>query len=115
MSMTTKSSAWSGTSRSTNPGSSSALSPRSALPPRGTDWVLFLLVGGPVQRRPQKREVGISTVRIAASESVALRTRPSRGLAERVRSWLRFAHTGEVYYGFVRQTVAGVASAGAMV
>ena len=41
MSMTTKSSAWSGTSRSTDPGFDSAALPRSALPPRGTpktDW-----------------------------------------------------------------------------
>ena len=36
----------------------------------------------------------------------------SRG--QRIRSWLRFAHTGEVY-GFVGQTIAGVASAGALV
>ena len=36
----------------------------------------------------------------------------SRG--QRIRSWLRFAHTGEVY-GFVGQTIAGVASAGAIV
>ena len=36
----------------------------------------------------------------------------SRG--QRIRSWLRFAHTGEVY-GLVGQTVAGIASAGAMV
>ena len=36
----------------------------------------------------------------------------SRG--QRIRSWLRFAHTGEVY-GVVGQTIAGVASAGAMV
>ena len=36
----------------------------------------------------------------------------SRG--QRIRSWLRFAHTGEVY-GVVGQTIAGAASAGAMV
>ena len=36
----------------------------------------------------------------------------SRG--RRIRSWLRFAHTGEVY-GFVGQTIAGIASAGAAV
>ena len=35
----------------------------------------------------------------------------SRG--QRIRSWLRFAHTGEVY-GFIGQTIAGIASAGAM-
>ena len=34
--------------------------------------------------------------------------------ARRLRSWLRFAHTGEVY-GFVGQTIAGIASAGAAV
>jgi uncharacterized iron-regulated membrane protein len=31
---------------------------------------------------------------------------------QRLRSWLRFTHTGE-YYGIVGQTVAGIASAGA--
>lgn len=36
----------------------------------------------------------------------------SRG--QRIRFWLRFAHTGEVY-GFVGQTIAGVASLGATV
>ena len=51
MSMTTKSSAWSGTSRSTNPGSSSALSPRSALPPRGKGFgAVDLLALSPVLR-----------------------------------------------------------------
>ncbi len=33
---------------------------------------------------------------------------------QRLRGWLRFAHTGEVY-GFVGQTIAGLASAGAAV
>ena len=32
----------------------------------------------------------------------------------RLRSWLRFVHTGE-YYGLTGQTVAGLASAGAVV
>ena len=36
------------------------------------------------------------------------------GRAARIRFWLRFAHTGEVY-GVVGQTIAGVASAGATV
>jgi uncharacterized iron-regulated membrane protein len=33
---------------------------------------------------------------------------------QRLRGWLRFAHTGEVY-GFVGQTIAGLASLGAAV
>ena len=36
----------------------------------------------------------------------------SRG--QRIRYWLRFAHTGEIY-GFFGQTIAGIASAGATV
>jgi uncharacterized iron-regulated membrane protein len=36
----------------------------------------------------------------------------SRG--QRIRFWLRFAHTGEVY-GFIGQTIAGIASVGATV
>jgi uncharacterized iron-regulated membrane protein len=32
----------------------------------------------------------------------------------RARTWLRFVHTGE-YYGLIGQTIAGVASAGAVV
>lgn len=47
----------------------------------------------------------------------ALTARASSQPASRgqpIRSWLRFAHTGEVY-GFVGQTIAGIASAGSMV
>ena len=35
----------------------------------------------------------------------------NNSLGRRMRSWLRFAHTGEVY-GLVGQTVAALASAG---
>ena len=38
----------------------------------------------------------------------------SYDLGRRIRSWLRFVHTGE-YYGLVGQTIAGIASAGAAV
>ena len=36
---------------------------------------------------------------------------PTQSRGQRLRSWLRYAHTGEVY-GIVGQTVAGLASLG---
>jgi uncharacterized iron-regulated membrane protein len=43
---------------------------------------------------------------------VARRGHADLSSGQRLRGWLRFAHTGEVY-GFVGQTIAGLASAGA--
>jgi uncharacterized iron-regulated membrane protein len=54
-------------------------------------------------------EIDRGTGRIVSRKGYA-----SLGPGRRLRSWLRFAHSGEVY-GFVGQTVAGLASAGAVV
>jgi len=45
---------------------------------------------------------------------VAREGHADQSLGSRLRGWFRFAHTGEVY-GFVGQTIAGIASAGAVV
>ena len=39
---------------------------------------------------------------------------PTYSRGQKLRSWLRYAHTGEVY-GFAGQTIAGVASLGGVV
>ena len=60
--------------------------------------------------QPQKR--GTLTVDRATAEVVKWETFESLSPGRRLRSWLRFAHTGE-FYGLTGQTVAGLASAGA--
>lgn len=64
--------------------------------------------GGQPARR-SKIEIDPTTGEIVAREGHA-----DLSLGRRARGWLRFAHTGEVY-GFVGQTIAGLASAGAAV
>lgn len=62
--------------------------------------------------QPQKR----TTLTLNRSTGEVEKTEPfsSFDSGRRVRTWLRFVHTGE-YYGLLGQTVAGVASAGATV
>jgi uncharacterized iron-regulated membrane protein len=61
--------------------------------------------------QPQKR----STLTVARSGDVERHeTFSSFDAGRRLRSWLRFVHTGE-YYGIPGQTIAGIASAGAAV
>jgi uncharacterized iron-regulated membrane protein len=62
--------------------------------------------------QPQKRQtltIDRATAAIAKNE-----TFESLSPGRRVRSWLRFAHTGE-FYGLAGQTVAGIVSAGGAV
>jgi uncharacterized iron-regulated membrane protein len=62
--------------------------------------------------QPQKRQtltIDRATATIAKNE-----TFESLSPGRRVRSWLRFAHTGE-FYGLAGQTVAGIVSAGGAV
>jgi uncharacterized iron-regulated membrane protein len=61
--------------------------------------------------QPQKR----GTLTLNRKTGQPMRWEPFEALdaGRRLRSWLRFVHTGE-YYGLVGQTVAGVASAGAV-
>ena len=62
--------------------------------------------------QPQKRTTLTFNRASAAAEKTELFENLSPG--RRLRSWLRFVHTGEIY-GLVGQTVAGLASAGGVV
>ena len=62
--------------------------------------------------QPQKR-VTLSVDR-ATAELVTAERFGNSSAGRRARSWLRFAHTGEIY-GLAGQTIAGLASAGATV
>jgi len=62
--------------------------------------------------QPQKR--GTLTVDRTAPAPSRWETFDQQGPGRRLRSWLRFAHTGE-YYGLAGQTVAGLATAGGAV
>ena len=59
--------------------------------------------------QPQKR--GTLTLNRSTAEIVRWEPFASLSTGRRIRSWLRFAHTGEVY-GLVGQTIAGLVSAG---
>lgn len=59
--------------------------------------------------QPQKR--ALLTLNRRTGEVQRWETFSSYELGRRVRSWLRFVHTGE-YYGWIGQTIAGIASAG---
>jgi len=62
--------------------------------------------------QPQKR----GTLTIARDESATPKWEAfaDQSTGRRLRSWLRFAHTGE-YYGLTGQTIAGIVSAGGVV
>jgi len=62
--------------------------------------------------QPQRR----STLSLHRTTGEVVRWEPfaAQSAGRRLRSWTRFTHTGE-YYGLAGQTVAGIASAGAMV
>ncbi len=65
------------------------------------------------ERRPPRQTVVLST----ADASVVRVQRAQANVqspAQRARSWMRFAHTGE-QYGFIGQTIAGIASLAACV
>jgi uncharacterized iron-regulated membrane protein len=59
--------------------------------------------------QPQRRAT--LTLNTATAEVVRWEPFTSQSLGRRLRSWLRFTHTGE-YYGLIGQTIAGIASAG---
>ncbi len=60
------------------------------------------------ERRPPRQTVTLNT-----TDATVIRVQPpqtnAQTPAQRARTWLRFAHTGE-QYGFVGQTIAGLAS-----
>jgi uncharacterized iron-regulated membrane protein len=59
--------------------------------------------------QPQKR----ATLTLDRAGSGRLETFASLNTGRRIRSWSRFIHTGEAF-GLIGQTVAGIASAGAV-
>ncbi len=62
--------------------------------------------------QPQKR--GTLTIARDAGAVPVWETFADQSPGRRLRSWLRFAHTGE-YYGLFGQTIAGIVSAGGVV
>lgn len=62
--------------------------------------------------QPQKR--GTLTINQASGAVEKWETFADQSAGRRLRSWFRFAHTGE-YYGLTGQTIAGIVSAGGVV
>jgi uncharacterized iron-regulated membrane protein len=81
------------------------------LPPSAESPVVFTIDEG-TGGQPQKR--GTLTLNRPAADVVRWETFASLSRGRQLRSWLRFAHTGEVY-GLIGQTIAGLASSGAAV
>jgi uncharacterized iron-regulated membrane protein len=81
------------------------------LPATAESPVVFTIDKG-TGGQPQKR----GTLTLMRPGADILKWEPFASLSEgrQIRSWLRFAHTGEVY-GLVGQTIAGLVSAGAAV
>jgi uncharacterized iron-regulated membrane protein len=80
--------------------------------PGPDDGVMVFAIDLSPGGQPSKRST--VTVDRESCEVVSHARAVDEGLGRRLRSWLRFAHTGEVY-GVVGQTIAGLASAGAVV
>ena len=81
------------------------------LPSSAKAPVTFVIDGG-YTGQPQKRTT--LTVDRASGAVRSTESFDDLNLGRRLRTWLRFIHTGE-YYGLPGQTIAGVASAGAVV
>jgi uncharacterized iron-regulated membrane protein len=86
-----------------------AISIRLTAPPHAP---LALTIDGGYAGQPQKR--GTLTIDRSTSQVVKWETFDDLTPGRRLRTWLRFAHTGE-FYGISGQTVAGLASAGGAV
>jgi uncharacterized iron-regulated membrane protein len=79
--------------------------------PAESDAPVAFVIDGGYAGQPQKR----TTLTLDRSGAVqTAETFDELTLGRRVRTWLRFVHTGE-YYGLPGQTIAGVASLGAVV
>ncbi|HYI96764.1 MAG TPA: PepSY-associated TM helix domain-containing protein [Bryobacteraceae bacterium] len=81
------------------------------LPPSARAPLTFTIDQG-YGGQPQKRTT--LTINRETSDVVKTELFSSLDAGRRARTWLRFVHTGE-YYGLTGQTIAGVASAGAVV
>jgi uncharacterized iron-regulated membrane protein len=75
------------------------------------DKPLTLIVDAGYSGQPQKRD----TLTVSRSAEIEKAEKfADLSVGRRLRSWLRFAHTGEIY-GLTGQTVAGIVSAGGVV
>lgn len=81
------------------------------LPAADQQPVTFVVDGG-YAGQPQKRLT--LTMDRVSGQTLTAESFDDMTLGRRLRTWLRFVHTGE-YYGLVGQTIAGIASAGALV
>jgi uncharacterized iron-regulated membrane protein len=80
--------------------------------PTGPDAPVVFTIDRGYAGQPQKR--GTLTLNRASGEVVSWEPYASLSTGRRLRTWLRFVHTGE-FYGLAGQTIAGVASAGGAV
>jgi uncharacterized iron-regulated membrane protein len=77
--------------------------------PTGPDAPAVFTIDQGYAGQPQKR--GTLTLNRASGEIVSWEPYSSLSAGRRLRTWLRFVHTGE-FYGLTGQTIAGIASAG---
>ena len=77
--------------------------------PAGPDAPVVFTIDQGYAGQPQKR--GTLTLNRASGEVVSWEPYSSLSIGRRVRTWLRFVHTGE-FYGLTGQTIAGIVSAG---
>lgn len=80
--------------------------------PQGAQPVLTYTIDEGYGGQPQKR--GTLTIARSSGAVEKWETFADQSRGRRLRSWLRFAHTGE-YYGLMGQTIAGLVSAGGVV
>jgi uncharacterized iron-regulated membrane protein len=80
--------------------------------PTGPDAPIVFTIDQGYAGQPQKR--GTLTLNRASGEVVSGEPYSSLSAGRRLRTWLRFVHTGE-FYGLTGQTIAGVASSGGAV
>jgi uncharacterized iron-regulated membrane protein len=80
--------------------------------PTGPDAPVVFTIDQGYAGQPQKR--GTLTLNRASGEVVSWEPYSSLSTGRRLRTWLRFVHTGE-FYGLTGQTIAGIASAGGAV
>jgi len=80
--------------------------------PAGPDAPVVFTIDQGYAGQPQKR--GTLTLNRASGEVVSWEPYSSLSPGRRVRTWLRFVHTGE-FYGLTGQTIAGIVSAGGAV
>jgi uncharacterized iron-regulated membrane protein len=80
--------------------------------PAGPDAPVVFTIDQGYAGQPQKR--GTLTLNRASGEIVNWEPYSSLSTGRRLRTWLRFVHTGE-FYGLTGQTIAGIASSGGAV